>query len=438
MFEFMKIKFRELLKMRNIIFTFLTYLSITALVFFLIGAVKTGYSGSKADGYASMNGGTAGGSKAAKNNIFTVANKAELLKALYNANGELSDDPKIIYISGVIDICVDGNNKPLTEKDFIVSPYTLESYIEAYSPEKWGKKNVTGDIESARKESQKNLAKNIMVKIGSNTTLIGKDKGAKIIHGNLMLEKVSNIIIKNITFEDAYDFFPGWDPSDGSTGNWNSQFDLISITNSTNVWIDHCTFSDGDRPDSSFPLYFNMKHQHHDGAVDITRQSNFITLSYNYFTNHDKTSLIGSSDNASQDSGNLKVTFHHNFFENAGQRLPRVRFGEVHVYNNYYNNIGIYAIGIGINASIYAEANFFENLADPNGQIRYFDSKGPGYIKDVNNVPAITGIISNSDGVHTGSVNWNPKTRYKYKADRANDVKNICTLYAGADKPERQ
>jgi len=183
--------------MRNIIFTFMAVTTALMLVFLLINAksVKPAF---KADGYASMNGGTIGGSKALNKNIFTVANKSELLKALYNENGELNNDPKIIYVSGVIDICVDENNKSLTEKDFIVPPYTLESYLETYSPEKWGKKNVIGDIESARKESQKKLAKNIIIKVGSNTTLIGKDKGAKIIHGNLYLEKSTNIIIKNI------------------------------------------------------------------------------------------------------------------------------------------------------------------------------------------------------------------------------------------------
>ncbi|MBN2544438.1 MAG: pectate lyase [Spirochaetes bacterium] len=422
--------------MKNIIFTMIALLSTIVAVLLFISA-KTSKPLFNADGYASMNGGTIGGSKAFKRNIFTVTNKSELLKALYDAKGELSNDPKIIYISGVIDLCVDENNKPLTEKDFAAAPYTLEKYLETYSPEKWGRKNVTGELETARKESERNQAKTIVIKVGSNTTLIGKDKDAKIIHGNLLLEKVSNIIIKNITFEDAYDFFPEWDPSDGPNGNWNSQFDLIAIANSTNVWIDHCTFSDGDRPDSTLPVYFNMKYQTHDGAVDITRQSNYITLSYNYFFDHDKTTLVGSSDNSTSDKGNLKVTFHHNYYEKINQRMPRVRFGEVHVYNNYYNNIGIYAIGIGREASIYAEANFFENIKGPATQIKYYDTKGAGYIKDVKNVPPIEGIISSSDGIHTGKVNWNPKSRYQYKVDNTNDVKNICITYSGAGKPER-
>jgi len=30
------------------------------------------------------------------------------------------------------------------------------------------------------------------------------------------------------------------------------------------------------------------------------------------------------------------VTFHHNRFSNVTERAPRVRFGRVHVFNNYY------------------------------------------------------------------------------------------------------
>ena len=47
--------------------------------------------------------------------------------------------------------------------------------------------------------------------------------------------------------------------------------------------------------------------------------------------------VLGSVQHGDRDRGKLKVTIHHNLFLNLGQRTPRVRFGQVHVYNNYYN-----------------------------------------------------------------------------------------------------
>jgi len=47
----------------------------------------------------------------------------------------------------------------------------------------------------------------------------------------------------------------------------------------------------------------------------------------------------------------------------VGQRAPRVRFGKVHIYNNYYkiSNLEsyLYSWGVGIESAIYAENNFF-------------------------------------------------------------------------------
>lgn len=47
--------------------------------------------------------------------------------------------------------------------------------------------------------------------------------------------------------------------------------------------------------------------------------------------------LLGhSDDNAEQDTGHLRVTYHHNFFDGSDTRHPRVRFGNpVHVFNAY-------------------------------------------------------------------------------------------------------
>lgn len=73
--------------------------------------------------------------------------------------------------------------------------------------------------------------------------------------------------------------------------------------------------------------------------------------------------LIGSTNNPATDAGKLKVTVHHNHFDDVLQRLPRVRFGQVHVYNNYYEipdaSTFEYALGVGVQSQIFAENNFF-------------------------------------------------------------------------------
>ena len=62
------------------------------------------------------------------------------------------------------------------------------------------------------------------------------------------------------------------------------------------------------------------------------------------------------------------MTLHHNLFDDLGQRGPRVRFGQVHIYYNYYKICSTpgyaYSFGVGIQSQIYAEENFF--LVDPN------------------------------------------------------------------------
>ena len=146
------------------------------------------------------------------------------------------------------------------------------------------------------------------------------------------------MIVRNLTVRDAADCFPAWDPTDGAEGNWNSEYDLLQVINkATHVWIDHYEFTDAPNLDSSQPLYFGRHYQVHDGAVDVTNGSDLVTMSYNRFSDHDKLLLIGSTDSPTRgDPGKLRVTIHHNVFENVGQRAPRVRFGQVDVYNNHF------------------------------------------------------------------------------------------------------
>ncbi|MFD2215553.1 pectate lyase family protein [Metabacillus endolithicus] len=171
--------------------------------------------------------------------------------------------------------------------------------------------------------------------VGSNTSIIGIGNDAKIIGGSLILSRVENIIIRNIEFEAPRELFPQWDPTDGTYGEWNSEYDNVSITNGTeNVWIEHNTFTDGEHTDVSFGEYFGRTYQQHDGLLDVTNGSNYVTISYNKFEDHDKVMLIGSSDSKTTDREKLKVTIHHNYFKNLTQRIPRVRYGEVYVDNN--------------------------------------------------------------------------------------------------------
>ena len=183
------------------------------------------------------------------------------------------------------------------------------------------------------------------IRLGSNTTIVGLGEKARLrgawldIRGTAgVANSRTNIIIRNLTFQDTFDCFPAWAPTDGALGSWNSLYDSISLRDTNNVWIDHNTFEDATTADETLPQYFGVLFQVHDGLVDITNASDLVTVSWNRFRNHDKTMLIGSSDSAAADRGKLRVTFHHNLFDGVGQRAPRVRFGQVHVYNNYYKD----------------------------------------------------------------------------------------------------
>jgi pectate lyase len=376
------------------------------------------------DGWAAVGAGVDGGAKAKAEHVFTVSNRAELIKALATAG----TNPKIIYVKGTINLSVDDNNKELFEKDYAAPGYNFDEYVKTYAPAVWNTKlaankrperKLSGPLEAARELSVKAQRARIVVDLTSNTSLIGVGKDAKIVRGNLMVGNgTENVIIRNITFEDAFDYFPAWDPGDGWNadksypgcqetfvdagtgpqkcpgGRWNSEYDNISINGGKRVWIDHCTFSDGERTDKMFPPVFPLPHnqveqkvQHHDGFVDVTNGADLVTLSYNVFKDHDKTSLIGGSDSMTSDAGKLNVTYRHNLFDNSGQRLPRVRYGKVNSYNNvfigdaagnydrkltnYENHLAVLklapkhnifrgALAVGREGTIYSENNVFE------------------------------------------------------------------------------
>ena len=98
-----------------------------------------------------------------------------------------------------------------------------------------------------------------------------------------------------------------------------------------------------------------------DGTVDIKGKSKNITVSYNHFIDCGKTSLGGMK---SEDTS-CWMTYHHNWFDHSDSRHPRIRTAFYHVYNNYFDGVSKYGVGVTTGGSSFVEANYFRNCKYP-------------------------------------------------------------------------
>ncbi|QRV84992.1 pectate lyase [Ceratobasidium sp. AG-Ba] len=295
--------------------------------------------------------------------------------------------PRIIYIDGAISGNYLPNGQIATEQDYAKGTvYSWANYLDSFNQTLIAQLNastIPADKtrlqtlllqESARYNSSLVQAAQISVKIGNNTSILGKPKRkngiARLEDMAIAVNQTNNVIMQDFEVWSPIDLFPEWDPTDGSTGNWNSRYDAIGVVTSTNVWFDHLTISDGLHPDTEAPTIFGKKVQRHDGAIDITEGADLITMSNCLVYNHDKSHLVGNNDANNLgpgDIGRLRVSFYANAWLSSLQRSPRLRFGKAHVFNNYYNaslddpNEKLqYFLGMGIESSILSEANVFE------------------------------------------------------------------------------
>ncbi|XP_028792537.1 probable pectate lyase P59 [Neltuma alba] len=172
-------------------------------------------------------------------------------------------------------------------------------------------------------------------------------RGASVIitgGAGITIQFVKNVIIHNIKIFNIVSTSGGLiRDSEAHFGlRTRSDGDGISIFGSSKIWIDHVSMS-------------NCQ----DGLVDAIMGSTAITISNSHFTKHNEVMLFGASDSYAGDQiMQITVAFNH-FGQGLIQRMPRCRWGFVHVVNNDYTHWEMYAIGGSQHPTIISEGNRF-------------------------------------------------------------------------------
>lgn len=197
--------------------------------------------------------------------------------------------------------------------------------------------------------------------------------------------------------------------------------DCISIDGASHIWIDHCTFTNGG-----------------DGNIDIKNGADYITVSwcifkYTFDSGHNYSNLIGhSDDNGDTDRNHLLITFHHNWYSTmCKERMPRVRFGQVHVYNNYYSDLldEGYCIGVGVEANIRVENNYFNAVPMPWKD--YYTGNGAAGHIGWNTENIFYNCTEPTWATNEYSTIFTPP--YSYSLEDTNNIPAIVQYGAGAD-----
>ena len=226
------------------------------------------------------------------------------------------------------------------------------------------------------------------LKVESNKTIDGRGADITLSGDTLQVTAEDNIIVTHLKF-------------DGSTS------DAIRIRQgSSNIWIHQNSLSSAG-----------------DGLIDVISGSKDITISWNKFSDHGLTMLLGRDGEVSND--NLTVTLHHNFFDRTNERNPKANRGKVHSYNNYiydWRYVGAFAEDGG---EIYSEANIYEAVRRTRAS--NYANDNPGYLKSVNDLME-NGAFHKATGA---SQVFTPSNFYSYQADTA-DASLKTEIMSGA------
>ena len=355
-----------------------------------------------------------------------------------------SEEPMVIFVDGTIDMTDLGNGSMIPET-VTGSTFALDKWIAdrtagtgmavtsyhdwkvKYTASQDGHFDESGEAAEVRAKMDKEWAELIDVNINSNKTIIGLGANSGLFGGSLFIKNKENVIIRNMNITECYNPFPEVEANDGLNAEW----DTITVRTSKYIWIDHCTISSKFSPNDIEKDKFKskdgemMKWQVHDGLLDITNESDFVTVSWCILRNHDKTQLIGSSDKKTGDANHQTISLIHNWYDGCGQRLPMVRFATLHIANNYYSagaeNTWQRGIDRRKDCKIYSEGNYFEE------ERKSVTSRSDGNMYDVGSVNLMRNWLNDKPA-------WNPRDYYDYTAVKATEAKNQALTLSGAGK----
>ncbi len=264
----------------------------------------------------------------------------------------------------------------------------------------------------------------IAVKDVSNITFLGVGTSGELEGVGLNIVRSKNIIVQNLKIHHT-----------------RAPIDGIGIENSQNIWVDHCEIynmlgdCNGDGKVDTKGDISGGDVDWYDGLLDAKGESAYITVSWTYFHDAFKTSLVGSSDS---DSSDRKMTFHHNIYSNVKSRLPSYRGGTGHMFNNYYVNAESSGINSRVGAKLRIENNVFENVGSGSmddsgfaeGPIGSYYSNSIGFWDVSNNT--FTNCKGNQPTTSTCS--FAPPYNYSSVLHPVGQVKSVLMQYAGVGK----
>ena len=244
------------------------------------------------------------------------------------------------------------------------------------------------------------------VSISSNKSIIGAGNTA-FLKGIGLNIKSNNIIIQNIK-STLIGLSTPKNTNDG---------DVVSILGSAkNIWVDHCEFfSEDPNTQKSIDKY--------DGLIDVKNSTGYITFSWNYFHDHHKCGIVGSSD--SDLHNERKITFHHNYYKNVKLRIPMYRGSVGHFFNNYV--VGAKdASEIRTGTCVRVEKNYYEALH----YSIYTPNDYPGKAERIDNIE-----IARTNRPYPKDCTADiPYDYSSVLTQKTEDVKTIVPQYAGVGK----